>query len=341
MPAKHILIIGAGPIGLETAATLQEAGLSVTCVDEGPIGGTIYSLFPPMTRFFSSPERLAIAGIDLQVAAQEKATREEYLAYLRSVVQTRALPVKTYEKVTEANHDGRSWHVTTRGRGGQLSIHEASHVVLAFGGTHQSRRLGIPGEDLPHVDRHLGDPHRFFGRKVTIVGGKNSAAEAALRCWRVGAEVTIIHRGDGLHERVKYWIRPELQSLIDEGRVKACFNSTVTSIEPDSIQVKTNGLEQTIECQDVLVMIGYQQDPTLLKMFGVDYEGPQSAPVHDPVTMQTNSNAVYVAGTAIAGTQQRFRTYIENCHVHGGRIAAAILGNPPPPEVPARVLPES
>ena len=341
MTAKQVLIIGAGPIGLETAATLQKAGLPVTCVDEGPIGGTIYSLFPPLTRFFSSPERLAIAGIDLQVPAQEKATREEYLAYLRSVALTCSIPVKTYEKVIEARHEDDSWRVTTRGRGGQLSQHEVSHVVLAFGGTHHSRPLGIPGEDLPHVDRHLGDPHRFFGRKVVIIGGKNSAAEAALRCWRVGADVTLIHRGHELHERVKYWIRPELQSLIDEGRVRACFHCNATAIEPDGVRINTDGHEDRIECQDVLVMIGYQQDPTLLDLFKVRHEGPQSAPVHDPRTMETNSTGIYVAGTAAAGTQQRFRTYIENCHVHAGRIAAAILGTPPPPETPARVLPES
>ena len=313
----------------------------MTCVDAGPVGGTIFSLFPPNTRFFSSPERLAIAGIGLQVPAQEKATREEYLAYLRSVVTTLDLPVHTYETVTAAGHDDQGWTVTTRDRGGQERRRTATHVVLAIGGTHRVRRLGVPGEDLPHVDHDLGDPHRFFRRRVVIIGGKNSAAEAALRCWRAGAEVSIVHRGDALHERVKYWILPELESLIEEGRVTAHFNSQVSRIEPHAVHVDGPGGPAEIPCQDVLMMIGYEQDPALFELFGVTREGPQDAPQHDVTTMQTTVPGVFVAGTAVAGTQQRFRTYIENAHVHAGRITAAILGHPPPPEVPARILPEA
>ncbi|MDG2422502.1 MAG: NAD(P)-binding domain-containing protein [Phycisphaerales bacterium] len=339
--ATDVLIIGAGPIGLETAASLQAGGLTVACVDAGPIGGTIFSLFPPATRFFSSPERIAIAGVDLQVPAQEKASREEYLAYLRAVVHSLDLPVHTYEEVIDAREQNSLWEVTTRNRAGQPTTWTANHVVLAIGGTHRTRNLGIEGENLPHVDRHLGEPHRFFQRKIVIVGGKNSAAEAALRCWRVGADVTIVHRGDKLHERVKYWIRPEVEALIDEGRIKTRFNATVQSIKEDGVVVhNASGLE-TIPCQDVLLMIGYEQDPGLLDLFGVEREGEQSAPVHDPVTMQTNRKGIFVAGTAVAGTQQRFRTYIENAHVHAGRIRAAILGTEAPVETPPRSLPEA
>ncbi|MEE2908625.1 MAG: NAD(P)-binding domain-containing protein [Planctomycetota bacterium] len=341
MMAIDVLIIGAGPIGLETTAALRSSGLDVLCVDAGPIGGTIFTLFPPNTRFFSSPERLAIAGVDLQVPAQEKASREEYLAYLRGVVNTLDLPVQTYQMVVAATRDQDRWEVTTTNRSGQKTLWSTAHVVLAIGGTHRVRRLGVPGEDLGHVEHDLGDPHRFFGRNMVIVGGKNSAAEAALRCWRVGARVTIVHRGDQLHERVKYWIRPEVDALIEEGRIDARFNANVKEIDPDGVVIESDRGLETIPCQDVLLMIGYEQDPGLLDLFGVEREGPQSAPVHDSTTMCTNQPGVFVAGTAVAGTQQRFRTYIENAHVHAGRILAAIQGTPPPPESPPRSLPEA
>lgn len=339
--ATDVLIIGAGPIGLETTAALKAKGLEVICVDAGPIGGTIFSLFPPATRFFSSPERLAIAGVDLQVPAQEKTSREEYLAYLRMVVNTLDLPVQTYQKVVAATHNQDHWDVTTTNRSGQPTVWSAAHVVLAMGGTHRGRRLGVPGEDLGHVEHDLGDPHRFFGRQIVIIGGKNSAAEAALRCWRVGAHVTIVHRGDQLHERVKYWIKPEVEALIEEGRIDARFNAIVKQIDSDGVVIESGTGIDTILCQDVLLMIGYEQDPVLLDLFGVDRDGLQSAPIHDPTTMRTNQAGVFVAGTAVAGTQQRFRTYIENAHVHAGRITAAILGTSPPPEAPPRSLPEA
>jgi len=343
MKANTTIVVGAGPIGLETTAHLKKAGVDVTCVDAGPIGGTIFSFFPPNTRFFSSPERLAIAGIDIQIPNEEKATREEYLAYLRSVAITLELPIRTHETVIDAERLSDNWVITTRNRAGQTSELEAANIVLAIGGTHRHRPLGVSGEDLPHVDHELGDPHRFFGRNVVIVGGKNSAAEAALRCWRAGARVSIVHRGPSLHERVKYWIKPEVDSLMKEGLIRPHFNSVVSRIEADAVHLKSieDGEPSTIPCQDVLLMIGYEQDPILFNLFGVSMEGDQKSPCHDPQTMETNQRGIYVAGTASAGTQQRFRTYIENSHIHAYRIAAHITGAPPPEEQPPRDLPEA
>jgi len=343
MAATRVLIIGAGPIGLETAACLQRAGVDVSCLDAGPVGRTIHDLFPPGTRFFSSPERLSIAGFDLPVTMQEKPTREEYLAYLRSVVASLDLSVHLHETVIGATPQPGGWSVHTQGRSGLERMHEASHVVLAIGGTHLPRQLGIPGEDLPHVDHDLGDPHRFFRRRVVIVGGRNSAAESALRCWRVGASVTLVHRGEALHERVKYWIRPELQSLIEEGLVQAHFNTRLTAVSPEGVELEhiASGDRSMQTCDDILLMVGYEQAPTMLDLFGVKRDGPQSAPVHDARTMESTVPGVFIAGTAVAGSQQRFKTYIENSHVHAGRITAAILGLDPPAEQPARILPES
>ena len=343
MQQTDVLIIGAGPIGLEVAWHLRKAGIEVLQVDAGPIGATISTLFPEHTRFFSSPERLAIAGVDLPTTHQEKVTGSEYLAYLRSVAVTRDLPVLTWHRVIDARPLTRGWSVSLESKSGARQEVKANRLVLATGGTHHPRHLGIPGEDLPHVRSHLGDPHQYFRRRVLIVGGKNSAAESALRCWRVHADVHLSYRGPALHERVKYWIRPELQSLIDEGRITGWMPSKVQCITPDTvdIQMADSGEVQTIPFDDVILQIGYEQDDSIFRLFGVTTSGDQNAPVFHPETLETNIPGIYVVGTAIAGTQKRYKAYIETSHDHGPRVMAAITGAPPPAPMNARVLPES
>ena len=343
MDRHEVIIIGAGPIGLEVCAALRAADIDSVVLDSGPIGATIIDLFPPSTRFFSSPDRLEIAGCAFAGTGQEKSTREEYLAYLRSVVSTRSLDVRTFHEVigVERNDDG--FHLKVRTRSGAIRSFFAPRVVVATGGTGRVRTLGIPGEDLPHVRHHLGDPHQYMGRRVLVVGGKNSACESALRCWRVGAEVHIACRGAELHERVKYWIRPELVALIEEGLVHAHFNTTVEQIDEERVLLANHaeGTSRSLEFDDVLMMIGYEQDSRLLASFGVELEGDQQQPVFDAGTMESTIKGVYVAGTATAGTQDRFRVFIENCHVHADRIAAAIAGMDPPPERTSRRLEEN
>jgi len=341
MDHPEVLIVGAGPIGLEVAWHLQNAGIAPLIVDAGMVGQTIAEHFPPATRFFSSPERLAIAGVAVPVPTQEKITGEEYLAYLRTVVCTRGLTVQTFQRVVAAQREQDGWAVTLRSPCGQERRLHAPHVVLACGGTHRPRRLAIPGEDLPHVHSWLGDPHRFFQRRVLVVGGRNSAVESALRCWRVGADVSISYRGAAINERVKYWLRPEVQSLIDEGRIAAHMPTTPIEITPEQVVLQHGSDTVSVPVDDVLLQIGFEQDPTLMQLFGVETAGPQHAPVFDAMTLETTSPDVYVAGTAIAGTQQRFKAYIETSHDHGPRIAAAITGTPPPAVMEARVLPES
>jgi len=342
MQRFNVLIIGAGPIGLEVGYWLQEAGISSLNVDAGEIGHTIARLFPPSTRFFSSPERLAIAGIDCPVPTQEKITGEEYLAYLRSVVITRQLEVRTFNRVTAAAEVEDGFVVTlSEPSGGSHQVH-AAKVVIACGGTHRPRALGIPGESLGHVQSDLGDPHRFFGRRVLIIGGKNSAVESALRCWRAHADVTISYRQNCIYERVKYWLRPEVESLIQEGRIRSCMPTRPLEIHPHHVVLENiETCEQfNVPIDDVLLQIGYEQDDTLFRMFGVDCSGQQNAPVFNSDTMESSVPGVFIAGTAIAGTQHRYKAYIETSHGHGPRIAAALTGAPPPEVDAARVLPE-
>ena len=331
---SDVLVVGAGPIGLETAAVLSAEGHDVQVVDAGPLGATISRTFPPHTRFFTSPERLALFGLAIAPLAQEKLTGEEYLAYLRQYVATHELKVDTFTEVV-AGTVGPVRLVGLTASGLHRTC-EARTLVLATGGTDRPRRLGVPGEDLPHVRSHLGDPHRYAGRRVLIVGGRNSAVESALRCYRVGAQVHLCHRRAAVHERVKFWLRPEVQSLLDEGAIVGHLPREVVEITREHV-VLSGG--ERLEVDDIVLQIGYEQDGELFDMFGVPRAGGRGAPVIDPVTMRV-SDDVYVVGTATAGTQDRFEIFIENSHDHPQRVAAALAGRPAPSPRPARPIPE-
>lgn len=336
-------IIGAGPVGLEVAAALQGDGLQALVLDAGVVGQTIATQFPHQTRFFSSPERLEIGGVTMALPSQEKPTGEAYLAYLRSVVQTLDLKVRTFERVVDCCGSSGDFTLQTKSPTGVRSTVHARHVVLAVGGTQHSRTLGVEGEEKSHVHRLLGDPHRFFQRRVLVVGGKNSAVESALRCWRVGARVTLSCRGEALHERVKYWLRPEVQALLDEGEITPRLHTVVEQIHDEHVDLRhlASGEVDRVEVDDVLLQLGFTADSTILQMLGVAMEGEADAPVFNTDTMETNIPGVFVAGTATAGSQRSFKVYIETSHVHGARIAAAIGGRPVPALPAPRILPES
>ena len=343
MEQVQTIIIGAGPIGLETAVELVRRGVGCRVLDAGAIGQQVMD-FPPMTRWFSSPDRLAIGGVPFTTPSSEKGTREEYLAYLRAVADQFQLDIRTYERVESISGDSEAgFQLATRSLAGIEREHACGSLVLATGGTARPRSLDIPGENLPHVRVTVGEPHRFHGRRLLIVGGKNAACEAAVHAYRAGARVTIACRGDALHERVKYWIRPELEAMIQSGQVEAYFGMVPTSIEADRVHLSSVDGDEVAEVpvDDVLLAIGFESDMALFTEVGAQLEGEARSVVHDPETMETTVPGIYVAGTAVAGTQQRFRVYVENSHVHARRIAAALVGDPPPetPELP--ILPES
>ncbi|MFM2438587.1 MAG: hypothetical protein RLZ55_1410, partial [Actinomycetota bacterium] len=321
-----VLVIGAGPVGLETAAVLQAEGHRVVVVDAGPIGATIARTFPPQTRFFTSPERLAIRGWPVPSTTGEKTTGEEYLAYLRALVTGLGVRVRTFTTVIGVAGLAGDFKVTMTDNWGRTTDVACSTVVVATGGTDRPRTLGAPGEDLPGVHRCLGDPHRFFGRTVAVVGGRNSAAESALRLYRVGARVHLIHRGWKLNPRVKHWIRPEVESLLDEDQLHRHMPTEVVRIEPGRIvlqpllevpqddgaptDVRPAGdepaAEYGVDVDDVLLQIGYAQDPHIFDLVGIPLVGVQRAPQHDPDTMESAVPGIFVVGTATAGTQSKF-----------------------------------
>jgi thioredoxin reductase (NADPH) len=349
--SADVAIIGAGPIGLEIAVGLKHAGVSYVHFEAGQVGSTL-QWWAPGTRFFSSPERIEIAGVPLTLTHQDKATREEYLAYLRGVARQFELRIQTQTRVERVErHGDDEFEIVTsasaHGVGGPAWYRDspsreharvaepgqrwwrARHLILAIGDMHRPRLLDVPGENLSHVSHYLADPHEYFGRRVLIVGGKNSAVEAAIRLHRVGAQVALSYRGSEFDpKRVKYWLKPELEWLISKNRIAFHPRTEVRRI--DAEQVELASLD-TGECcwrpaDHVLLLTGYVQDPTLFKQIGIELTGEEQAPNFDLHTMQTNVPNVYVAGTAAGGSQRRARLFIENSHVHAARIVREIAG---------------
>jgi thioredoxin reductase (NADPH) len=343
MPASsaEVVIVGAGPIGIELAVALKKARIDYLHFDARQIGHTI-SWFAPQTRFFSSNERIAIAGVPLVTPDQSKCTREQYLAYLRSIVLQFDLKIGTYERIVEIRRDGNEFALTSLRRGGERK-YRAKNIVLATGGTDRPRKLDVPGHDLPHVSSYFQDPHDYFQKDLLIVGGRNSAVEAALRCHYVGARVTISYRRPQFDPgSIKYWLWPELSGLIKSGQIKAHFNSIIREIRPDAVTMACeNGSPFDVPADFVLLLIGYESDMSLCRLAGVDLKGPGQFPAYDPVTMQTNVPGIYLAGTAIGGTQEKYAIFIENCHVHTDRILASLTGAAPPPAPAQLERPES
>src|ERR1039458_929191 len=236
-----VAVIGAGPIGLELAVALKKAGIDYLQFDARQVGYTI-SWFAPQTRFFSSNERIAIASVSLQTWDQAKATREEYLRYLRQIVLQYDLRVRTYEPVIDIAPDKDGFALTTKPASGITTIC-AKRIVLCTGGTDRPRLLNIPGENLPHVTHYFQDPHTYFGKRLLVVGGKNSAVEAALRCHHAGANVSISYRREKLDPAsIKYWLLPEINGLIETGRIQAYFNTLPPEITPLHVVLNTQSL---------------------------------------------------------------------------------------------------
>jgi thioredoxin reductase (NADPH) len=337
-----IALIGAGPLGLEMAVALQRGGLDYLHFEAGQIGSTM-AWWAPGTRWFSSNDRISIAGVPLITPAQEKATREEYLAYLRGIVLQFRLPVQTFTRVTaiERLPDGR-FRLEARNAlidSAPAQSRAFEKVILVTGGTASPNLLGIPGENLPHVSHYFQDPHFYFGTRLLIVGGRNSAVEAALRCHRAGAEVHFSYHGTGVDAQdIKYWLYPEFSSLIKAGKIRAHFQTVLTHISPTQVTLAGSadaaGAPFQLDEDFVLLLTGYRADMSLAAMAGVTLTGEQQIPAHDTKTMETNIPGLYVAGTAIAGTQRRYRVFLENCHEHVDRILAHLTGTPPPPPAP-------
>ncbi len=332
----EVAVVGAGPIGLEMAAALKRAGIDYLHFDARQIGQTI-SWWPRNTYFFSTSERIAIAGIPIQNNHQQRSTGEDYLAYLRFVVEELDLHIKTYEPVVDIIRDEAGFVLRTQPQTGEY-YYRCNKLILAKGDMDMPDRLNIPGEDLPHVTHYFHDPHPYFRKRVLIVGGRNSAVETALRCWRAGSKVTVSYRRPAFDDqKVKGWILPDLMTQIDNGNVGFLPCTVPLEIAPEHVALAPTDEEgQPIDSERiihpadfVLLCTGFMADLTLLETAGVNLRGTDRIPEYHPDTMETNIPGLYLAGTVAAGRQNRYTLFIENSHQHVGKIMQAITGKWP------------
>lgn len=339
-----VAIIGAGPIGLELAVALKRAGVPYLHLEAKQIGYTM-TWWPRHTSFFSTSERIALAGVPIQNTHQGRITGEAYLAYLRGLVEQFDLKVNTYEKVTGLERAEFGFTLRTETLSGRHTYY-ARRVVIAKGDMDQPNRLGLPGEDLPHVSHYFTDPHFYFRRKLLIIGGRNSAVEAALRCWRAGAEVAISYRRRTFTDKVKEHIRPDLLAQIDNGNITFYPETIPVEITPTHVVLQpafhgaSPGGEPIIHPTDfVLFCTGFRADMSLYQVAGVRLEGERQTPQFNPDTMETNIPGLYVAGTTAAGAlQDHYRLFIENSHEHVAKIVCHLTGHKPDNlgDIPAR-----
>jgi thioredoxin reductase (NADPH) len=321
MQHTTVVIVGAGPIGLELAVALKQAGIDYLQFDESMIGATI-GWYPQQMLFHSNAERLAISGVAIQTADQQKPTREEYLAYLRAVVLQFELDIRCYERVERITPLDQGGFEVRTSRG----VIRSHFAVIAIGSMHRPRLLGIPGEDLPHVTHYFREPHPYFGQRLVIIGGKNSAVEAAIRCQRAGAQVTLAYRrSDFDPAHVKFWLLPEIRSMMRDERVRVLFGHGPAEIRERSVVFETAEGAREVDADFVLSLTGYEQDTSLLEGAGVDFHGDAREPRYDEATMETNVPGLFIAGTAVQGSPVgKVRVIVENCHVHVPRIVGAI-----------------
>jgi len=313
-----VLVIGAGPTGLACAIEAQKVGLKVIILDKGCLVNSLYH-YPVGMLFFTTPELLEIGDIPF-TTAQQKPTREEALEYYRKVAEHYHLDLRQYEWVkTVLGKDG-NFSVTATDRAGRPHDYRTKKVIVSTGYYDLANQLLIPGEDLPKVSHYYGEPHPYYDTDVVVVGGKNSAAIAALDLWRHGARVTLVHRESQIHHHVKYWIKPDIENRIKNGEIDAYFNSSVEEIGIDYVILKTpNGLSR-LKNDFVLALIGYHPDYDFLRSMGIELSDPQCRPVCDPVSLESNVPGIYVAGVIVAGSRTN-EIFIENGRFHGRQIA--------------------
>lgn len=317
--------MGAGPSGLATAIACRHHRLDYLTIEQGALVDAI-ARFPINMVFFTTPELLEIGGVPL-TSPFEKPTRAEALRYYRKVTDTFQLQVALYEKVLKVEREGEGadavFVVSTQSHLGVERVREARAVVLAMGYYDRPNRLGIPGEDLPNVSHYYSEPHPYYRRRVVVVGGKNSACEAALDLFRNGAQVTLVHRGEALGDSVKYWVRPDMENRIKEGSIPAHFKSRVVEIRPTSVVIETEGERHDLGADAVLLLTGYRADPEFLRGAGVELDPETLIPRHDPTTFETNVPNLFVAGGQLAGVKTG-SIFIENGRFHGEQIARVL-----------------
>jgi thioredoxin reductase (NADPH) len=332
-----VAVVGGGPIGIEMAIALKRAGIDHILFEAKQIGQAI-TRWPAHTHFYSTPEHVALAGMPVHNLDQQPITGEQYLAYLRTLVEFFDLNLHNYEAVETVKKIEGGFQLKTSTLAGE-NVYRCEQLILATGGMASPRLMEIPGEELPHVYHYFPGPHQFFRTRLLVVGGKNSALEAALRCWRAGAEVTLSYRRPQLdYEVVKPHLADDISTRLEKKEIQFLPNTVPVAITPQHTVLARTGPDfqpgsETFchESDFVLLATGFVADMALFRTAGVTLQGKRQVPLYDPETMETNVPGLYVAGTAAGGTQIKFETFISTSHDHVARIMQSLTGRAPGP----------
>ena len=317
MKSFDLIIIGGGPIGIACGLEAKKIGLSYCILEKGTIVNSLYH-YPKNMQFFSSAEKLEIGEIPF-ISKEAKPKKDEALEYYRRIVTSNDLVIQLFEKVISVNKENDNFVITS-----DKNKYQSTFVVLATGFYDIPNTLDIPGEELAKVSHYYSDPHFYANQKLAVIGASNSAVDAALECYRKGADVTMIARGSEIGKRVKYWVRPDIINRIKEGSITAYFDAVVTHIQEHCILVQTPDGEIELDNDYVLALTGYQPNFDFLENAGVVLSDNQKLfPTYNPLNMETNVNNLYLAGV-ICGGMETHKWFIENSRVHAEIIMQSI-----------------
>ena len=312
-----IIIIGGGPIGLACGLEAKNAGLTYLIIEKGTLVNSLYN-YPVNMNFFSTSERLEIGSIPF-VSNNPKPTRTEALEYYRRVAIAGGISINLFEEVQEVIKTNNHYSVIT-----SIGSYSAYNIIVSTGFYDIPYMLNVKGEELPKVTHYYKDPHFYAFQKVLVVGAANSAVDASLETWRKGAEVTMVIKGNKLSDRVKYWVKPDIDNRISEGSIKAYFNSSVSEIRDKEADILTPEGLITINNDWVIAMTGYQPNISFLKKLGIEISADDVCkPTYDEQTYETNVKGIYIAGV-ICGGMNTHRLFIENSRVHAEKIIETI-----------------
>ena len=315
------VVIGAGPTGLACGIELKRRGLKVALVEKGCVVNSLYN-YPTNMVFFTTPELLEIGDIPM-TSLNEKPVRGEALKYYRRVSMHYELDVRQYQRVEKVTGDDGSFVTHAVDVRGCAHQYVSRKVILAMGYYDVPNMLNVPGENLPKVIHYYKEAHPYYNHDVLVVGAKNSAAIAALELWWTGARVTLVHRGEGVHNNVKYWIKPNIENRIKNGEIPAYFRSSVEEIREDSVRIKTPEGDKYLKNDFVFAMTGYRPDTEFLAAHGIEFNRETGRPNTDPETLESDRKGMYLAGVLVAGMHTN-EIFIENGRFHGKIIAEAV-----------------
>ena len=322
METYDIICIGAGPTGLATAIEAKRAGMRPLVIDKDCLCHSIYR-YPVNMVFFTTPELLEIGDLPL-VCAAEKPTRSEALKYYRRAAEHYGLELRLYERAMRVDGRDGDFTVATKTEKGIESKYQARKIALATGYYDLPNLLGAPGENLPHVSHYYTEPHAFWNQDVVVIGGKNSAAEAALDLYRNGARVTLVHRNKDLGASVKYWVRPDIENRIKAGQVKALFETRIREITAEEVVVENGAGEKRLAARQVFALTGYHPDYAFIESLGVQLDPESRKPKLNPKTLESNVPGIHLAGV-VTGGRHTGEIFIENGRLHGKQIIEGLM----------------